>query len=127
MGTPGWPPGSHGAVSSIPGYTCVAMSEGDRHLFDRIIDLIRAAGWRDEGAVGPFCVFHKAGEPLPVIVPAPPATGGNGEVGTNEKRTPLHSGEDPADRIFELAVETGVPDLAEQHDHYVYGTPKRTS
>jgi len=24
-----------------------------------------------------------------------------------------------------LAVDTGIPDLAAQHDHYLYGTPKR--
>ena len=24
-----------------------------------------------------------------------------------------------------LAVKTGIPDLATEHDHYLYGTPKR--
>ena len=24
-----------------------------------------------------------------------------------------------------LAIDTGIPDLAAQHDHYLYGTPKR--
>ncbi len=24
-----------------------------------------------------------------------------------------------------LAIETGIPDLATQHDHYLYGVPKR--
>lgn len=28
-------------------------------------------------------------------------------------------------RILELAQDLGVPDLAEQHDHYLYGSPKR--
>ena len=23
------------------------------------------------------------------------------------------------------AIDTGIPDLAEEHDHYIYGTPKR--
>ena len=32
--------------------------------------------------------------------------------------------EDPVYRLSELAVDTGISDLAEQHDHYVYGTPK---
>ena len=27
-------------------------------------------------------------------------------------------------RVHEQAVATGVPDLAEQHDHYLYGKPK---
>lgn len=28
-------------------------------------------------------------------------------------------------RILQRAEDLGVPDLAEQHDHYLYGTPKR--
>lgn len=32
---------------------------------------------------------------------------------------------DPLLFLAENAVNTGVTDLAEQHDHYVYGTPKR--
>jgi len=35
------------------------------------------------------------------------------------------SGSGPFDRILALAQDLGVPDLAEQHDHYLYGTPKR--
>jgi len=31
----------------------------------------------------------------------------------------------PFDRILALAQDLGVPDLAEHHDHYLYGTPKR--
>lgn len=27
--------------------------------------------------------------------------------------------------LLDLAIDTGVPDLAAQHDHYLYGTPKR--
>ena len=27
--------------------------------------------------------------------------------------------------IASLAVHTGIPDLAHEHDHYLYGTPKR--
>jgi hypothetical protein len=29
------------------------------------------------------------------------------------------------DDILDLAMPFGVSDLAEQHDHYLYGTPKR--
>jgi hypothetical protein len=29
------------------------------------------------------------------------------------------------DDLLEFSVETGIDDLAEQHDHYLYGTPKR--
>lgn len=32
---------------------------------------------------------------------------------------------DPAFDIASLAVETGIPDLATEHDHYLYGAPKR--
>jgi predicted DNA-binding antitoxin AbrB/MazE fold protein len=27
--------------------------------------------------------------------------------------------------LAECAIDTGVPDLARQHDHYIYGIPKR--
>jgi hypothetical protein len=32
--------------------------------------------------------------------------------------------EDPVYRLYELAVPTGIPDLAENLDHYLYGHPK---
>ena len=32
--------------------------------------------------------------------------------------------ERPLRRYIALAQDLGVPDLAEQHDHYLYGTPK---
>lgn len=32
---------------------------------------------------------------------------------------------DPAFDIAGLAGETGIPDLAAEHDHYLYGAPKR--
>jgi len=27
--------------------------------------------------------------------------------------------------IDKIAIETGIPDLARQHDHYLYGLPKK--
>ena len=33
--------------------------------------------------------------------------------------------EDPLFTIHELAVDTGISDLAHNHDHYLYGVPKR--
>jgi len=27
--------------------------------------------------------------------------------------------------VDEIAIETGIPDLASQHDHYLYGVPER--
>ncbi len=36
-----------------------------------------------------------------------------------------HKDQDPAFALADLAVETGVHDLAREHDHYLYGTPKR--
>lgn len=35
-----------------------------------------------------------------------------------------------SDAVFDLAslaVKTAIPDLATEHDHYLYGTPKRES
>lgn len=29
------------------------------------------------------------------------------------------------DDLLEFSVDTGIEDLAEQHDHYLYGMPKR--
>jgi hypothetical protein len=34
------------------------------------------------------------------------------------------SAEDPLSRMADLAVETGIPDLATNVDHYLYGHPK---
>jgi hypothetical protein len=34
---------------------------------------------------------------------------------------------DPAFDLASLAVKTGITDLAAEHDHYLYGTPKRES
>ena len=32
---------------------------------------------------------------------------------------------DLADLLTQCEVDTGIPDLAQQHDHYLYGTPKK--
>ncbi len=32
---------------------------------------------------------------------------------------------DPAGRLADMAVPTGVTDLAQQHDHYASGAPKK--
>lgn len=34
---------------------------------------------------------------------------------------------DLAFNLSSLAVKTGIPDLAAEHDHYLYGTPKRNT
>ena len=39
------------------------------------------------------------------------------EILTNSRRAPIY-------RIHEHAVDTGIPDLAEHHDYYLYGQPK---
>ncbi len=31
---------------------------------------------------------------------------------------------DPLENIEKLAIETGLPDFSEEHDHYLYGIPK---
>jgi len=44
---------------------------------------------------------------------------------TVSNRVPVETSEiDPAFLIGDLAVETGIPDLASNHDHYLYGHPK---
>jgi hypothetical protein len=45
--------------------------------------------------------------------------------GTVVRVEPLDSVPDPADGLCDDAVPTGIPDLATEHDHYTYGTPKR--
>jgi hypothetical protein len=45
--------------------------------------------------------------------------------GTKVRIEPIENSSDPADGLGDDAVPTGVADLASQHDHYVYGTPKR--
>jgi hypothetical protein len=47
--------------------------------------------------------------------------------GLSESRTMdvCDAEEDPAYGISSLAVDTGIEDLAIEHDHYLYGTPKR--
>lgn len=44
--------------------------------------------------------------------------------GTIVRVEPVEKSEDPADGLADEAVPTGIPDLASQHDHYTYGTPK---
>ncbi|HYE62193.1 MAG TPA: hypothetical protein VD997_09365 [Phycisphaerales bacterium] len=38
---------------------------------------------------------------------------------------PADDEDDPIFHIADRAVKTGIPDLAAEHDHYAYGTPKR--
>jgi len=60
-----------------------------------------------------------------VIVTFPPGRKkAQGTMGRKGRSTaPLDK--DPLFHISRLAVATGVRDLATQHDHYLYGTPKR--
>ncbi len=43
----------------------------------------------------------------------------------SKKKIEVKKGEDPLLNIEDIAVETGISDLAEQHDHYLYGVPKK--
>ena len=45
--------------------------------------------------------------------------------GTVVRVEPVACDRDPTDLIGDEAVSTDLPDLAAQHDHYLYGTPKR--
>jgi len=51
--------------------------------------------------------------------------GANLPEGTEVRVEPVSSDSDPAYRLWEEAVSTGIKDLASQHDHYAWGTPKR--
>jgi len=45
--------------------------------------------------------------------------------GVRVRIEPITQAPDPLEGIAEDAVDTGICDLATQHDHYIYGTPKR--
>lgn len=47
------------------------------------------------------------------------------KVGIGKHRKKTKRGKDPLLGIKEIAVETGIPDLAEHHDYYLYGVPKK--
>jgi predicted DNA-binding antitoxin AbrB/MazE fold protein len=44
-------------------------------------------------------------------------------VSSSDKNTDVE--QDPAFDIASLAVATNIPDLSAEHDHYLYGLPKR--
>ena len=46
--------------------------------------------------------------------------------GMKERRekVKVKKGKDPLFGLKDIAVETGIKDLAEHHDHYLYGVPK---
>lgn len=44
---------------------------------------------------------------------------------SSKAKRSTRTGVDPLARIARRAVSTGIPDLANEHDHYAYGTPKR--
>ncbi len=43
---------------------------------------------------------------------------------SDKKRKKSKKIRDPLLDIEDIAVDTGIPDLAEHHDHYLYGVPK---
>lgn len=42
----------------------------------------------------------------------------------SKKKEKVKKGKDPLFGLKNIAVETGIKDLAEHHDHYLYGVPK---
>ena len=42
----------------------------------------------------------------------------------NKKKVRVKKGKDPLFDLRKVAVETGIKDLAEHHDHYLYGVSK---
>jgi hypothetical protein len=65
---------------------------------------------------------------FPVGVQLPEGASVNVEVlTTSVLPTELSSADDALLRMGELAIETGIPDLALNIDHYLYGHPKVTN
>jgi predicted DNA-binding antitoxin AbrB/MazE fold protein len=48
-----------------------------------------------------------------------------GDNGETSQKIPDQSWDALTQLLAECAIDTGVPDLARQHDHYIYGIPKR--
>ncbi len=42
----------------------------------------------------------------------------------SKKKEKVRKGNDPLYGLRDIAVETGIKDFAEHHDHYLYGVPK---
>lgn len=42
----------------------------------------------------------------------------------SKKKGKVKKAKDPLFGLRDIAVETGIKDLAEHHDHYLYGVPK---
>ena len=42
----------------------------------------------------------------------------------SKKKEKVRKGKDPLFGLKDIAVETGIKDLAEHHDYYLYGVPK---
>ncbi|MBI3815738.1 MAG: hypothetical protein HY279_14880 [Nitrospinae bacterium] len=42
----------------------------------------------------------------------------------SKKKEKIKKGKDPLFGLKDIAVETWIKDLAEHHDHYLYGVPK---
>jgi hypothetical protein len=59
----------------------------------------------------------------------PPLKDGDPVVVVTEETRPAANGAavhvDPFDTIGDDAVDTGITDMSVEHDHYIYGTPKR--
>ena len=47
------------------------------------------------------------------------------EILVSAKGTSGRKATNPLSDVDNFAIETGIPDLATQHDHYLYGVPKR--
>lgn len=102
------------------------MTEKDANLLRRVVDLLRSGRWRDAGACGPYWVLRHGEDPLPMLVP-------------NELHQQATAADEPEDaaehpekperslgqRLADLAVDTGIRDGAREHDHYIYGTPRK--
>jgi hypothetical protein len=47
--------------------------------------------------------------------------------GARVRIEPVEDGAHTADNLAADAVDIGVADMSEEHDHYIYGTPKKAN
>ena len=97
------------------GDSAVATRVGVVEAKQRFSDLLGRTAY-----AGERFIIERKGKPMAAIVSIDDLN--RVERGVGSKRAKGKS------RLLELhkyAVDTGIGDLAEQHDHYLYGTPKR--
>lgn len=62
---------------------------------------------------------------LPVELAIPDGTQVKVEILSQKQANPAGPGRDPFSTLGDDAIDLGADDIASEHDHYTYGTPKR--